>query len=517
VFYLIFLMFRAFWVLVLCCLLLVISVPVMLGGAVVFLGHYLVTYLRVCGRSMGVAAQPALAAIPLPPVTTTNGIEPAYRHYLFGPAGADLRHTARLTRPALLDRQRYLSFWIKDRFFGSGMHWSRGAIGLLLWCGLAVGACLGAVVVGTVVLFQLAFWGVFLLLGLVLLYALRGLDTGLLLVRGIHLSCPSCHHRVVYPAYACPNQNCSVRHRDVRPGRYGLTRRRCRCGMPLPTLLLLGSHRMAAYCPYCEAPMADRAGTAAEVVLPLVGASSAGKTRLAIAMAMEMREMDQRHGLTAEPADEYTRREYDHLVTALRNAETTRPTVLTAVRAYSFQVASSRRRRRLLHVYDASGERMNNSERLRELRYLRLAEAFILVIDPLGLDGVWLSLPPAARTTLGTLRSPGRPDFVFSQVLDNLHAMGVATRHKSLAVAVTKHDLVGESGLLTGVGETSDDIERFLRDQVALDNMVRSMRMAFSAVRFFWTSATLDEDGRVDPSIGQLTTWAMRRSGLRVR
>ena len=56
---------------------------------------------------------------------------------------------------------------------------------------------------------------------------LRGADSALLRIKNIRILCPYCGHRVPYPGCFCPGSACDRKHRDVRPGRFGIIRRYC--------------------------------------------------------------------------------------------------------------------------------------------------------------------------------------------------------------------------------------------------------------------------------------------------
>ena len=76
--------------------------------------------------------------------------------------------------------------------------------------------------------------------------ALRLADSAVLRIKNIRMVCPSCGERVRYPGYECPgdadpSSSMPQKHRDIRPGRYGIVRRRCLCGASMRTLLLFGS------------------------------------------------------------------------------------------------------------------------------------------------------------------------------------------------------------------------------------------------------------------------------------
>ncbi len=64
----------------------------------------------------------------------------------------------------------------------------------------------------------------------------------------------------------------------------------------MPTLILLGSYRMNAFCVYCDRQMSDETGRFRETVLPLLGVGAAGKTRLIAAMMIALRELESAPG-----------------------------------------------------------------------------------------------------------------------------------------------------------------------------------------------------------------------------
>ena len=507
-FYLIFLLF---WYALVVSVFVMLSVPMVVASSAVFLVIYMTAYVRASGRALGVLGAGGTVAVP-PPNRTGPG-EPAYLHYLSGPAGQDLKQVARLCRQDMRLQADKARGWLKARFFRPGMTNYRRAVGVLIGAGLVAGTVSTAVVLGLAAAGLLLIWGLLFLLAKTVLYVLRWLDAGMSQLRGVRLTCPSCHHRVVYPAYECPG--CRTRHRDVRPGRYGLLRRICGCGHRMPTLLLLGSHRMTAYCPHsgCGAPMAAGAGTAREIVLPMVGATTAGKTRMMLALATTLVEERPLSGLAALPADAHTAGRLSDLQMSLRSKGDTDKTLPgDAMRALSFNLNGGRVRR-LVHIYDPPGERLNDSARLHELRFMRMADTFVFVVDPLAIPDVWRSLDPRARDRYEQFRSAQPPDFIFSQVLQNLEGMGVQPRKKALAVAVTKSDLIAGVPICADLGESSDAVRAWLSDRVGMDNMVRAIAKAFGDVRYFRTT-TRSAPGNTDGNVRDLLLWTLGRYGV---
>ncbi|MGN9912124.1 TRAFAC clade GTPase domain-containing protein [Phytohabitans sp. LJ34] len=489
----------------------VLSVPLVVVTSAVFLVLYVSAYMRASGRALGVLSPGQAVAVPAPSMTGPG--EPAYVHYLSGPAGRDLKQVVRLSWEEMRLQARKRRDWLKAKFFGYGKNNYWRAIGVLFGAGLVVSSLITAAVMGLVIVGELAIWGLLFVLAKTVLYLLRGLDAGLSYLRGIKLSCPTCHNRVVYPAYECPG--CGTRHHDVRPGKYGLLRRVCACGHRMPTLLLLGSHRMTAYCSnqVCGAPLAEGAGTAREIVVPMVGATTAGKTRMMLALAATLVDGHPMPGMHAEPADQETKRRLADLQESLRKKGGTDKTLAQdAMRGFSFNLNGGKVRR-LVHIYDPPGERLNDSALLHELRFMRIADAFVFVVDPLAIPDVWDSLDAGAQSRYLPVRSARPPDFIFSQVVQSLEGMGVQPRKKALAVAVTKSDLTAGIPICGELGDGSDAVRGWLNERVGMGNMVRAITKAFGEVRYFHTTARFT-GGDTDDNVRDLLMWTLGRYGV---
>src|SRR5262249_9936701 len=197
---------------------------------------------------------------------------------------------------------------IRSSFRGN-MPWINRPIAVGAAAGMAVGTAAGAVAAAGCALIQLVAGGVSAALVRAAGAPLRGADSPLLRVKNIRMVCPACSGRVPYPGYVCPGSGCARRHRDVRPGRFGVVRRRCQCGTRMNTLLLFGSSRMAAFCPHCGHPLEHRPGEAPEIVLPFFGATGAGKTRLLFSIVTQLQAWTKEEQLAAELADSVTSRE----------------------------------------------------------------------------------------------------------------------------------------------------------------------------------------------------------------
>ncbi|MBL7499540.1 hypothetical protein I6A84_42995 [Frankia sp. CNm7] len=489
--------------------------PVLGAGTALFIFFALVVaFYQELGRAFGLGGSPKTLAVEAPPrQRTPEGREPAYTQYLFEQARRDFSHAHKLAWARLTARYNGYGRTFQSHWFQGFADW-RWPVGVVLVVGQAVGGLLALVLLALTAASQVL---VLLVVGLVALggiYLLRGADTLLMWARGVRITCPACYERGFYPSYEC--DGCATRHQDVRPGRYGVIRRVCACGTRLPTLLLLGSHRLRACCAHCGAPLAERAGTAAEIVLPVFGAVAAGKTRLMIVVMMAIEALARRGGARVELADDDTRAWEANARRELIDSGAVQKTRVRLPRAYSLYVKPARGSRRLVHVFDAAGEYFNRSENLQELRYLRAASTFVFVIDPLSLGALWSRLPAEVRDRYQQIRAAQEPEFVFAQAVDNLTAMGVKTGRARLVVVVTKSDLVRPVLAADGVEDREEALVGWLDDKLGQGNLLRAMRHAFGETHFFLTASVLDQAYRVDDSVERLTSWTLARHGLRL-
>ena len=467
-------------------------------------------YVSAFAEVLGIPAASSALPPPDPPrAQTADGREPAYEQYLFGQARRDLARAlgqafTRARRDVIADARQ---IWAR-RLAGPWaveVLWHR-LTGVVLMLGLAVGMVAGGLFLAAAAAAQALLVAVFAGLGIVAILAIRAVDGALLRVRGIRMTCPGCYRHIPYPSYRCPG--CGALHHDVRPGRYGVLRRRCGCGeQSLPTLLILGSHRLAAFCPYqaCGVPLADTTGTAAEEVIALFGGSNVGKTRLLTIMVSALQEQAGRGTGTARFADRMTARRLAELSSALRSGQPTARTGPDQPRAYSLYIGRDGAAPQLVHLFDTGGERFYDAEKLAALEYFRSARTLLFVIDPLSIDGIWDALPPARQDEYAP-RADHSPWYVFQQLVRNVKAMKTDLKQVRLGVAVSKADVLAREHL-PAPAPGSAPIECWLTD-LDQDTLVRSMRHTFGEVRFFHTSAMLD-GGAVPQAITDLVGWVL--------
>jgi Double-GTPase 2 len=465
------------------------------------------------------------------------GSDPAVLQYFYGPALVDAEHAARVAYGSCRDlwqrgAQAVTSSFHGDRPLLTGPMGAGGAIGMI------AGTAVGTVAAAGCALIQLLAVAVSAAAVRAAGAALRAADSAVLRIKNIRMVCPNCYKRVPYPAYECPGRGCHRRHRDVRPGRFGIIRRRCQCGARLKTLLLFGSSRMNAYCPYCGYSLEHRPGEAPEIVLPFFGATGAGKTRLLFSMVVQLqmwsherrresaredpsgRRPSEEKAAGARPVQALAKEERERFAIEFGDSTTTRklesagqllsPETATdktppeLPQAYIIRL-SSRHGTRILHMFDAAGELFYTPERTQELRYLDKAKTFILVVDPLSVEAFWDRLLPDQQAELKPVRSAApSPDLAYQQAHQEIEAMGVQLSKTRLAVVFSRADLIGTAG---------DDVAAWASDELGLGNLVRSARLNFREACFFHTAAVM-VGGVMHESIPTLMRWVLGHNGI---
>lgn len=442
--------------------------------------------------------------------------DPAVLQYFYGPALADADLTVRIAYREgrrLWQRGRDLvrSSFRHDR---TVLTWPLGLGGAV---GMAAGTVVGAVAMAGLACVHLLAVGISAAAVRAAGTALRAADSAVLRVRNIRMICPACYRRVPYPAYECPGEDCIRRHRDIRPGRFGILRRRCQCGAPMKTLLLFGSAGMNAHCPGCDHSLEHRPGHAPELVLPFFGAAGAGKTRLLFSMVTQLQQWSRtqepeagRHGkrrrerFAVKFGDSATTRKLEHADQLLSPDIDTDKTRTELPRAYVLRLVSMRRTM-IVQMFDAAGELFYTSERTQELGYLDKARTFILVIDPLSIESFWDRLLPDQQAELKAVRSAApSPELAYQQAHQEIESMGVRLRKARLAVVFSRADLIKAP---------AEDVAVWACDELGLGNLVRSARLNFGEACFFHTAAVMT-GGVMHDSIPALLRWVLAGNGI---
>jgi Double-GTPase 2 len=437
--------------------------------------------------------------------TPAEDADPAVLQYFYGPALADAEHAVRVAYGNCRGLWRFGGGTVQRCFTADAalLTWPLGGGAAL---GMVAGTVLGAAATAGCAFVHLLTVGLSATCVRIAGTVLRCADSAVLRIKNIRMVCPHCGERITYPAYECPSPACTKRHRDIRPGRFGILRRYCDCGEPMATLLLFGSSRMNAYCPYenCGEPLEYRPGKWPETVLPFFGAVGAGKTRLLFSMARQLTTGCQ-ETCTAEFGDSSTAdqlRDASKLLSPKTLIRATPPAQLP--RAYIIRLTSGDSTQ-ILHMFDAAGEYFYSPERTQELQYLSKADTFVLVIDPLSVEAFWDRLLPDQQSTLEQTRSTAlTPELAYQHTHQELEGMGIELGKARLAVVFSRADLIKRP---------DDDVASWATKELGLGNLVRSARLSFGEVRFFRTAAVIKNEV-LDESIPALLRWVLPLNGM---
>ena len=193
---------------------------------------------------------------------------------------------------------------------------------------------------------------------------------------------------------------------------------------------------------------------------------------------------------------------------ALKSDSSLPATPAVLPRAYVLRLRIGRHRR-IIQFLDTAGELFYTSQRSAELIYLGAANTFVLVIDPLSINGFWNSLPSAAREQFTPHRSVApHPELAFQQTVDRIAEMGKPRAQRRLAIVFSRADLLG-----TKCDPGSDDsakIRKWAADDLGLTGLLHQAELVFREVAFFRTAAFGDNAN----NLNRLVHWVMRAEGI---
>ncbi|MGH4011164.1 MAG: TRAFAC clade GTPase domain-containing protein [Pseudonocardiaceae bacterium] len=438
--------------------------------------------------------------------------DPALPQYFFGPASIDIAYMWQLAvgnwHRERIGWQRRIERWCDQNGEGEWFMAIPPAAGIAI--GLVLGVPAGVAATLVLIGVQVVVTSLLALVTIAVAGVLRAVDSTLLWLRHIRMRCLACFERMPYPAYDCPS--CNAPHWDIRPGRFGIIRRVCSCGTPLPTVLLLGTADLPTRCPFreCGAALEHRPGKLREEVLPIFGATGAGKTRITYGLVAALLQEARRPGVSVSFADRWTTEQLEDVWRYLRDDQPVNATPPALQRGCVLRVRSGRSQR-LLQFFDAAGERFYSLERSSDLLYLGSGRTFLLVIDPLSVNEFWLGLSTADRDRL-TRNAPTnipQPRLVYEQTVERITELRGEPGQSRLAVVFSRADVLGDH--LVPIDREEDAIARWAEDRLGLGGLLRNARFDFKEVTLFSTAAVVRGD-QVDESITALLHWTLSKS-----
>ncbi|MFI6538801.1 hypothetical protein ACIBHY_40550 [Nonomuraea sp. NPDC050547] len=431
------------------------------------------------------------------------GRDPAYRHYLVGQVWKDWRAIVRGTMPRVVARAEKAVSTATRVLVGGEQAWFL----FPLWIGVVAGIVAAFVPAGLIALFVVAMYLVAIVLGLLgwlaCVAVLRALEQVFMVIRRILQTCPypGCYARFTLPVYAC--STCGARHARLTPDTNGAARHVCRCGTRLPTTILLGRYRLQALCPVCDRQLPTRVGRVRIEPLPFAGGPDAGKTTfMALAVDAVHSAVNTAGGsvLFAQKSDEQAFRNLRRELSAGRVSKTL-PDLPKAV-MLDVALPGGTGGKRILYLFDPSGEHYTGASKIEEMRYLSHGEALILIIDPFALPEVQDHLLESERKALtakGVMLSREDPADTFNRLRNELAGRADGGKQRRVAVVLTKADLLKQ----TTSGRGIEEVRAWLT-LMGLGNLVRELDHQGAQVRYL-SSGLPPDSGRIAEMLGWLT------------
>jgi hypothetical protein len=333
-----------------------------------------------------------------------------------------------------------------------------------------------------------------------------------------HASCPRCFAVTSLPAFRC--SGCGQLHRDLRAGKLGVLWRRCRCGAVLPTTVWRAAAALTAVCPMCpESDPTELHKGAAEVTdvrIPVFGAASSGKSRLIMAGLVALATLAKRDGQELTFPDERSRLAFADAQAAITGGVRDIPKTQESEHPLPRTLLLRRgRRRALVHLFDAAGERYASRDKNADLAYLDRARALVFVLDPFSIRGVQSHLGSGYASLVQRANAAtDEPEDSYNVTAQRLRDFGVATRRQRLAIVVSKADLIRQADVGRALSSDSDAVRGWLVEH-GLDNLVELATRDFRAVRYFLVSA-FDGDPDGELNAAEPFAWVLGDEGFAI-
>ncbi|EIV94661.1 hypothetical protein [Frankia sp. QA3] len=329
------------------------------------------------------------------------------------------------------------------------------------------------------------------------------------------LRCAKCYRVTVTPSYRCSNPTCTTVHHDVRPGPLGIVRRRCGCGTSIPATVGSAARHLVTVCPFCLHDVPKGSGTRRVLPLPVIGAVGAGKTQFLSSGTVELEKRAKLLSGSLMPISPVAETFLKTAAAAAARGQRMTPTVWQD-RPEGVPLLLSLSGRELeLQLMDSSGENFAYLERAQALGYIDTADLLLFILDPLALPKVTELLKLANKS--GTVSiAVGDQEDSYASVVDRLRAEHVRLRSKSLAIVVTKVDVLqalpGAEGIVPGDG---DSIRSWLKTNGA-DGFIRRVDQDFTHVCYFAVDSFGKRDGLDALHPVRVFDWALTSTDRRL-
>ncbi|WP_322613907.1 TRAFAC clade GTPase domain-containing protein [Dermacoccus abyssi] len=345
------------------------------------------------------------------------------------------------------------------------------------------------------------------------------------------LRCAKCYRVTTSPSYRCSNTSCTTIHHDVRPGPLGIVHRRCGCGTSIPATVGGAAKHLVTVCPYCLQDVPKGSGTRRVLPVPVIGAVGAGKTQFLSSGVVELQSrVESLSGSLSpiSPEAESFLEVAKYVVNGSRSVEKTAEYVQRSAGLPGSQpdpekrpaeglpyILSLRGRELEIQIVDTAGEHFVSWERTQALGYIDTADVLLFIFDPLALPKVTEQMRVANKDGVVPI-AQGDPEDSYASVVDRLRAEDVRLESKSLAIVLTKLDVLQT---LPGLGSLdpseSGSIKSWLRSNGA-DGFIRRVDQDFKRVEYFAVDSYGTRDGHDPLHPVRVLDWALKTTDPRL-
>ena len=264
------------------------------------------------------------------------------------------------------------------------------------------GKILGVYVFGTIFSVLLS---IITVVAFVLVWAIICFSSGIAIFfdrvyRALHkvrFICPICREVFPLPVYVCPV--CGLKHRDLKPGKFGVRHRRCLCGTLLPlTVHAKGQieddsgkksvtlHDLYMICPSPSCRAESHPGVARPTGTLILGPTASGKTCLHAALLHTMIQDFKDSELECEFTDENMERQYrdsEYIYEGEQVRASTRGINGADIIATTFFVSKKRKLAvpRNVYLYDMAGEVFQNLDPQEGMKVFENTDGAIVLLD----------------------------------------------------------------------------------------------------------------------------------------
>jgi len=267
--------------------------------------------------------------------------------------------------------------------------------------------------------------------------------------------------------------------------------------------------RLETVCPFCLKDVPKGSGTRRVLPVPVIGAVGAGKTQFLSSGIVELQSRVASVSGSLAPISPLAETFLKDAATAITSGQRVAKTAWEDRPEGVPFILSLHGRELEVQFMDAAGENFVDWERSQGLSYIDTSDVLLFILDPLALPKATEQLRVANKESIVPI-AQGDPEDSYASVVDRLRAEDVRLGSKSLAVVLTKLDVLQT---LPGLGsvEPSDSaaIKAWLRSNGAAGFM-RRVDQDFKRVEYFAVDSYATRDGLDAMHPVRVLNWALK-------